>query len=280
MESMPKFSKQFIKMWWCAVLMGYISLGFLFVQLPDDKMHVYFLDVGQGDSIFIKTPQNHQILIDGGPKNTVIERLGEVMPFFDKSIDLLVLTHPDSDHLDGLLEVLKRFKVDSVVFTGILSSKAAYIEFLEEIYERGVDVFVAEEKVDFVFGDVYFDTIYPFEALTGSVEEMNDTSVVMRVFYKGTSLMLTGDLSVEKEKEIVAQRGMLESDILKAGHHGSKTSSSLEFLGRVSPEVVVIQCGKDNNFGHPHEEALENFEKAGVEVVRRNDLEGTVEFVF
>ncbi|MBD3360470.1 MBL fold metallo-hydrolase, partial [Candidatus Peregrinibacteria bacterium] len=132
----------------------------LLLQLPDDKFHIFFLDVGQGDSIFIKTPQNHQILIDGGPKNIVIERLGEIMPFFDKSLDFLVLTHPHADHVDGLVEVLKRYKVENVLLTGVYSEYSAYFEFLDIVYDKKINVFFAEANNDFLFSNVLIDVIY------------------------------------------------------------------------------------------------------------------------
>ena len=109
----------------------YLVLCFAYLQVPNHSFHLYFLDVGQGDSIFIKTPENHQILIDGGPQNKVIEELGEVMPFFDKSLDLVVLTHPHADHIDGLVEVLKRYRVDNVLVTGVNYENPTYKEFLK-----------------------------------------------------------------------------------------------------------------------------------------------------
>ncbi len=255
-----------------------VALWFLFAQLPDSRFHIYFLDVDQGDATFVKTPDGHQILIDGGPKNYVIEELGKVMPFFDKTIDLVVLTHPHADHIDGLVEVLKRFEVRAVLMTGVYDGNSTYLEFLRVIEEQGVRVFFAESEMGFVFGKVAVDVLYPVESFFGkSFDNINNSSLVVQISYEDMEVLITGDLEVEGEREIL---NLEDVDILQAGHHGSKTASSLEFLAKISPEIAVISCGEDNKFGHPHMEALENLEMAGVREIYRIDLEGVIEFVY
>jgi competence protein ComEC len=253
-----------------------VALCFLIAQLPDEKFHIYFFDVDQGDATFVKTPDGHQILIDGGPKNYVIEELGKVMPFFDKTIDLVVLTHPHADHIDGLVEVLKRFEVRAVLMTGVYDGNSTYLEFLRVLEEDGIRVFFGEEN--FLFGEVGLGVLYPLESFYGkSFDNINNSSLVVQISYKDLDVLVTGDLEVEGEREIL---DLEDVDILQAGHHGSKTASSLGFLAKTSPEIVVISCGEDNKFGHPHIEALENMEMAGVEEILRTDIEGTVEFVY
>ncbi|MDA1060327.1 MAG: MBL fold metallo-hydrolase, partial [bacterium] len=177
---------------WTLLLLALILL-FLYFQIPDHKFHIYFLDVGQGDAIFIKTPENHQILIDGGPQNNVIEELTDIIPFFDKSIDLIVLTHPHADHLSGLIHVLKRYKVDSVLIAGIDYESSYYDEFLAEILDS--QIFVAEASTDFLFGDVLLDVIYPKNQLLGeSFSNLNNSSIVLSVNYGPNVILLTGDL--------------------------------------------------------------------------------------
>lgn len=261
------------------VLFCVIALYFLFVQLPDDRFHVYFLDVGQGDATLVKTPDNHQILIDGGPENIVIEELGEVMPFFDKTIDLVILTHPHADHIDGLVEVLKRFEVENVLMAGVYCGDSTYLEFLRVIEEQEMRVFFGKEN--FLFGEVFVDVLYPLESFFGkSFDNLNNSSLVVEVSYEDFDILFTGDLELEGEAELV-DLGVLEDvDIYQVGHHGSKTASTLPFLAEISPETAVISCGKDNKFDHPHEEALENLKLAGVEEVHRTDLEGMIEFVY
>ena len=156
-----------------------------------------------------------------------------------------------------------------------------YVEFLRELGEGERGVFLAKNSSDFMLGDVLFDTIYPFDQIDGDeFSNINNSSIVMRVSHGDMSILLTGDLESKAEKELIKTNIELESDIFKAGHHGSRTASTLEFLQRVQPEIVVIQSGEDNKFGHPHTETLENFKEIGVEKIYRNDLDGRIEFVF
>ncbi|OGJ42060.1 hypothetical protein A3B60_00925 [Candidatus Peregrinibacteria bacterium RIFCSPLOWO2_01_FULL_39_12] len=254
------------------------------MEIPDDKFHIYFLDIAQGDSILIKTPQNHQILVDGGPKDYVLTELSKVMPFFDKSIDFVILTHPDSDHMDGILKVLERYEVKNILLTGVYLENESYNKLLSLVLEKNVKLFIAESKKDFIFGDVLVDVIYPFNQIIGNADkDKNDTSIAVKIVYKDKSILLTGDLSVEVEAKLISaypNPKYLKSAILKAGHHGSKTSSSLNFLEVVNPETVVIQVGRKNFFGHPNKETLDNFSAAGVKKIYRTDMDGMVEFVF
>jgi len=206
----------------------------------------------------------------------------------------MVLTHPHSDHLNGLVEVLKKYKVDAVMMTGIEYKNSYYEEFFREVclVDDGEDgglvagsrrgdcpsVFIASASQDFRFGDVYFDVIYPFYSVAGETfEDVNDSSIAMRVSYGGHAILLAGDDSVAVEEEILRAGFDVSAEIFKASHHGSKTANSLPFLQAVSPSEVVIQVGAGNQFGHPHEEALRVFEEVGVREIRRNDTDGDVE---
>lgn len=278
MVKLPSFLNQGIVGF---LLAGFALMSFAWWQLPDKRWHIYFLDVGQGDAILIKTPENHQILIDGGPKNFVIKQLGEVMPFFDRDIDMIVLTHPDADHLSGLVEVLKRYRVDNVLMTGVNDDSALYDEFLRELREQDIEIFLAEMSQDFKFGGILLDVVYPFEQVSGqNFKNSNNSSVLTRFTDGKNTLLLTGDAELELEEKMTTSLDNLEADILKAGHHGSKTSSSLSFLKRVNPELVVISVGKNSQYGHPHEETMKNIEEAGIKTVRRTDQEGIIEFIY
>ncbi|MBI4235097.1 MBL fold metallo-hydrolase [Candidatus Peregrinibacteria bacterium] len=252
---------------------------YLILTFHDGEFHVYFLDIGQGDSVLFVTPDGSEVLIDGGPGNKVIEELGEVLPFYDKTIEMLVLTHPDKDHMEGLVEVLKRYKVAKVMITGVLKQDALYEEFLREIDD--IDVIIVDENSDFIYSEVSFDVLYPFEQIAGEeFENVNDTSIALMVEYEGKRVLLTGDAEEAEENELIAADLDLRADIFKAGHHGSKSSSSFEFLEKVRPKITVISAGKNNQYGHPHAETLENLEKIGVINMYRTDLEGRIEFEF
>jgi len=260
------------------LLCGYIGLYYLLSGLYLGSGYMVVFDVGQGDSILIVTSENHQILIDGGLGGRVVEKLGKYMGYFDRSLDLVVLSHPHKDHVEGLNAVLKRYEVENILINGLEYYDNSYEEFLRRIKDEGAAVYYASADQDFAFGEVVFDTIYPFDRLEGGMEEVNNSSIVLRVEIEGLAVLLTGDAEIEVERELL-QKVLKTVDVLKVGHHGSKTSSSEEFLEMIAPEVAVISCGRDNRFGHPSEEVLQRFDERGIDV-RRTDLEGDIVLFF
>lgn len=276
-----QISAKFRKMIVASLLGGHFVFLLLFWHLPDRMLHVSFLDVGQGDSIFIKTPENHQILVDGGPDSQVLNELTKVMPFFDKDIDLVVLSHPHLDHLGGLLEVFKHYQVKQVLITGVMSESPFYRAFFEDLRLGNVGILLASAEADLDMGSVVLDVLYPFEEVSSlSFENLNNSSIVAMVKYLDKRILLTGDAEKEVEEELVKKGVSLRANVLKVGHHGSRSSSTWEFLERVRPEIAVIQAGRGNSFGHPHEETLENLRNSGVKSIYRNDLEGRVDLAF
>ena len=236
-------------------------------------LEVVSFDVGQGDSIFIETPERFQVLIDGGPGLAVLEKLGQEMPFYDRTIDLIILTHPDHDHLFGLLEVLKRYEVKNILWTGVIGDTAEWEEWKRLIEQEGADIIIAETGQKIVLSEnIYLSILYPFESLENKeVKGCNNTSIVANLVFEGVSFLFTGDIEKEVERKLVEQNVDLDSDILKVAHHGSKTSSCLEFLEIVSPELAVISVG-ENNYGHPHPDVLANLEKFDIQVLITKEL--------
>jgi len=243
-------------------------------------LEVVFFDVGQGDSIFIETPNGVQVLIDGGPTSVILEKLAEEMPFYDRTIDLIILTHPEHDHYFGLFEVLKRYEVKNILWTVIIRDTAEYQEWIRLIEEEGAEVGVVEAGQKIVLSEkIYLSILHPFENLENQkVKNANDTSIVASLFFGNVSFLFTGDIGKKVEARLVEQGIDLDSDVLKVCHHGSKTSSSLEFLEAVSPEVAVIQVGKDNSYGHPHPEVLARLEEFGIQVLR-TDINGDIKII-
>lgn len=242
------------------------------------EFRVIFFNVGQGDSIFIEDEGGHQILIDGGQGKSVLTKLGRELPFFDRSLDLVILTHPDKDHLEGLLEVLKRYKVEQVFYTGVRDPDPAYQKFQEIIQTKKISIAFPHygQRVKLA-GNAYLDFLWPLTAISGEeTEKVNNTSLVCRLVDAEEEYLFTGDLEKEGEEEILQQNIYLESDILKVGHHGSKNSSTENFLKAVDPEIAVISVG-ENNYGHPHKATLERLEKMGVQVLR-TDQKGDIEY--
>lgn len=248
--------------------------------MSSQQLRVSFLDIGQGDSILIQTPHNRTVLIDGGPGTTVTEQLGEATSFWTKSIDLVILTHPDLDHLEGLMEVIPRYDVKKILMTGIVHDSQLYRSFLGMIQEKGIEVFTPHPDQDWqIDREVFLDVISPDQDYTfAEVDHPNDTSVVVKLLYGNTSLLLPGDAEALQEKDMLLSDADLRSAFLKSGHHGSRTSSSLDFLRSVQAKQVAIISGRENPFGHPHLETVLQYDDLGMEWVNTKD-EGTMTFV-
>lgn len=258
------------------ILLSLNIVAFSFVSsLSSAHLEVSFFDVGQGDSIFIQTPQKHQVLIDGGPSYTkVLEGLSSEMPFGDKEIDLIILSHPESDHMTGLLSVLENYKVDNILWTGIEKEGEKFETWKRMIAEEGADIYYANKGDRIVMNDVIMEVVSPEESLRGKeFKESNDTAVVTKLSYKNSSFLFTGDISSKQEKLL----GDIDVDVLKVAHHGSKYSTSDYFLEKATPLLAVIQVGK-NSYGHPTEEVLTRLNNSGIKILR-NDTNGNIKIV-
>jgi len=241
------------------------------------SLEVDFFDIGQGDAIFIETSDNHQILIDGGPGSVVLEKLGAEMPFWDRTIDLIILTHPHEDHVSGLIKVLENYEVENVLWTGISMETAIFKKWQEAIKEA--KIYTAQSGQMVIADKMVLEIIYPFESLENrEVKNIDDTSIVSRLVFGDNSFLFTGDAFQSVEKQMVERGIYLSSGILKVGHHGSKTSSSQEFIEKVLPEMAVISAGKDNKYGHPNQETLATLEKYGIRIFR-TDQQGDIKII-
>jgi competence protein ComEC len=252
------------------------------LQLPDGRLHVAFLDVGQGDAILITAPQGRQILVDGGPSPSALTTsLGREMPFWDRSIDLVVMTHPDADHTTGLVEALKRYHVDGWLDNGLAHDDAVYAECQRLLEQEGViqHTVRAGDRLELGSGIVLEVLHPPLEPTTGTDADDNNNSVVLRLRWGEASFLLTGDVEAEAERSLLGSSQPLQADVLKVAHHGSGRSTTAEFLGAVAPDYAVLSVGADNRFGHPHEAVLERLGALGDVTVFRTDEQGTVEFV-
>lgn len=261
--------------------MGLIISVYLISQLPVGNFQFSFLDIGQGDAMYMRTPDDYHIIIDSGPNSKIIEELAEVLPLYNRTIDLIVISHPHADHVNGFVEVLKRYEVKKILLVGTPSYNPYYVKLLELAKDFEIPFLIAEADKDFKVGEyVYLDIVWPIESMAGKeFDNKNNASLAMRVISADKVFMLTGDAEIEEEKEIVDSGFDLTADILKSGHHGSKTASTTEFLDVVNPETVVIQSGEGNDFGHPHKETLKKYLERGIKV-SRNDLLGRIDFIF
>ena len=238
---------------------------------------VSFLDVGQGDSIYIEAPNGNQVLIDGGPGASTLRSLGSVMPFYDRSLDLVIATHPDQDHVGGLPAVLERMKVGAVMTTENTADTGAYGAFQKDIEDENVRHLLARrgEKIILDHG-VVLEILFPSANTLGW--DTNTGSIVARLTYGDESFLFTGDSLSSIEHYLVGKDGIhLKTTVLKLGHHGSNTSSSLEYLSVVDPEYAIISAGKDNKYGHPNKEVLDRLAQLKIPSLSTIDS-GTITF--
>ena len=265
-------------------LMGGLGIVLILVWIaafsqPDGRLHVVFFDVGQGDAIFIQSPTGQQVLVDGGPDpTTLLARLGGQMPFWDRSLDLVVLTHPDEDHLAGLVPVLERYRVGQVFDVGYPSDTPAYTQWRELLAEKEIPVLDSRSGTQVALdGGVELTVLHPGRELVENTEaDSNNNSIVIRLIMGQFSLLLPGDIEAKVERELIRSGQPLASNVLKAPHHGSDTSSSLAFLQAVNPQLVVISVGQDNRFGHPSPEVLQ---RLAPYTMLRTDEHGNIEIV-
>lgn len=245
----------------------------------DGNLHILFFDIGQGDAIFIQTPKGHQILIDGGPSKRILEKLAKEIPFWDRTLDLVILTHPEKDHLEGLIWVLNRYKVENILWTGVFRDTNVFKEWQKKLKKEEARKVIARAGQGIKAGNVRIFISYPFRNLAGKeYKDSNDTSVIAHLIFGKKSFLFTGDATKKTEEELLKEKLDINSDVLKVSHHGSKTSTSKEFLEEVTPEIAVISCGRNNPYGHPHQEVLSNLEDFGT-IILNTYQKGDIEIV-
>lgn len=246
----------------------------------DGLLKIHFFDIGQGDAIFIESPSGHQVLIDGGPDNKVLSKLGEVMPFYDKDIDIVVASHPHADHIVGLMNVLERYDVKNIVEAKESYNSSEFKAWQDAVAKEGAENIeaVAGKVVDLGDG-VSLTILHPFESVADdNPKNPHDDVVVAMLKYGQLEVMLTGDMEAKVERRLILAGEDLDSDVLKVAHHGSKTSTSEEFLSATTPEVAVFQVGAKNRYGHPAPEVLNRLENFGIKYYR-NDTDGDIKLV-
>lgn len=259
------------------------TIIFLFVSyiiyttfLPTRTLRVVFLDVGQGDSIYIESPTHTKVIIDGGAHLDSDAKLSKYISFFDKQIDLIIPTHADSDHITGLVEDFMRYDVRDTTSIHASSTSnifAAYEKDKEGHEYRGL----LGDTID-IGGGAFLTVVLPKEGETFSKDETNDSSTVMLLTYEGYTFLLTGDLPETREHALLAS-GLIPHDItvLKLGHHGSKYSTGEELLAYTHPHYAIISAGKDNKYGHPNKETIDRVSAIGSEVISTIES-GNIEF--
>lgn len=252
--------------------------AFGWAERGQPQLAIHFLDVGQGDATLIETPEGLQVLIDGGRDSGVLRALGSVMRVGDMTIDMVVATHPDSDHIGGLIDVLERYDVGVILMTENEGESSAAAAYAAAAATEGADIVMARRGQSFSLGaSTTLEVLFPDTDPTDM--ESNTSSIVLQLEHGHTRVMLTGDSPKNIEEYLVLTYGEhLKSDILKVGHHGSRTSTSELFLAEVDPDYAVISAGTDNQYGHPHVEVTDLLFNYGVETFNTADA-GTITFL-
>ena len=258
MKNIKKYLPQIL-----IILLLITGFGLLFIAYKnhDNKyLKVIFLDVGQGDAIYIEAPNGRQMLIDGGPDAKLLSSLSKVMPFADRTIDMLVATHPDMDHIGGFPLLIDNYKITSIIENGATSDSKIYTSLENKISKNKIKKIIAHRGMHVVLDEkknIYLDILYPDRDI--SKLDSNDGSIVGKLVYGNNSFMLTGDASlyVENLIEWNENDATLKSNVLKLGHHGARTSSTVLWLEKINPKVAIVSAGKNNKYGHPHKELLD-----------------------
>lgn len=268
---------------------------FFWSTFPDGKLHIVICDVGQGDAVFLMQGFT-QVLIDGGPDDSVIDCLSDRMPWFDSTIEVVVLTHPHLDHLGGLSHVLSLYTIRLFVATDAVSSSRAFESLADLVRSKQIQTISPQATTIFSAGAMSFTPLLPqemslksgspwnFETFESGSDlqpysgDLNATSIVLRMDYKDISMLLTGDISTKEEQALITQGVITPVDVLKVAHHGSKYSSSDSFLELLAPKWALVSVGKTNRYGHPSTDVLMRLDAVGAKIFR-TDENGEIELV-
>ena len=244
--------------------------GQVLFRAPANTETVYFFDIGQGDSSFLELPGGVQAIIDAGPGKTVVERIESILPISDRYIDIAILTHPQADHMNGFIDLLRRYRIGVFIINGDAAATQSYAALADAISKTKTRVLILDRGDTITHAGNTLSVLWP--PPEGSVQDPNDRGIVVKFTSPKFSALFTADISADIERRLMGDA--IDVDVLKVAHHGSKYSSTQGFLKKVSPDISVIQVGK-NSYGHPTREALSRLAATGARIFR-NNLDGTV----
>ncbi|MFA5644081.1 MAG: MBL fold metallo-hydrolase [Patescibacteria group bacterium] len=278
---MKKFRKKTKKI---GILFLVLAIVFFFSISPwkeekNTNLEVSFIDSDQADAILIQTPQEKNIIIDFGSTKGLKE-LDKKIKWWNKKIDLIIITHPHDDHIAGMISLIKKYKIEKIMYTGIIHSSPIYSELLETIKNKKIPLMIpAGQQTINLEENCQIAIIFPWDNFYNKeIENLNNSSIVSQLNCKNSKFLFMGDAENEVENEILEKEIAIKSDVLKVGHHGSITSTGQEFLERVSPEIAIVMVGKNNKFNHPSLRTLKKLEKLDIKTFR-TDLDGTIDII-
>ncbi len=249
-------------------------------SFPDRNLHVIFCDVGQGDAILIMQGKT-QMLVDGGPDKSVLSCLGSHMPFWDREIEAVLVTHPQDDHFGGIVDVVRRYNTHTLIHPGIDGPAKGWSALKDELKSRAIKETIVSAGDKIRFTNLYFDILSPPKSYRGNDppvggQDLNEYSIVGNLSYGEFDVLLTGDVLPRVIPLFIDE--VREEEVLKVPHHGSKNGLTKELLEKSRPQLAVISVGKNNRFGHPHKEIMRLLGDKDIRVLR-TDVDGEVELV-
>jgi len=240
------------------------------IFLLSKKMKLIFFDVGQGDSILIHTPLNQNILIDGGPDNSILSHFGDNNFYFMRKVDWIIISHAHDDHIIGLIELIKRYKIKKLIYLDNNYLSPIFLELIAQAKKGKVEIIPLSKNAKITLGDNCYLNLY--NPLLLNVPADDNNSIAVKLECQGLKFLSAGDNSAKVEEKMISSHIDLSANILKAAHHGSKTANSLEFLKKVDPLLVAISVGADNRFGHPSPEIVERIKNLSISLKRTDQL--------
>ena len=252
------------------------GLANVYLQYPTYPLSIIFFDVGQGDSVLIETSNKMKILIDTGPDERIVEKMASTTKIIDNKIDYVILTHPDMDHIGGMIGLLENFEIENIIFNFDLNIDSKYIKELKQLIQNeNANLIKGYDSSDMYIDDCYFDFIWPKdEQKPQSSLSDNDSSIALKISYKEFDLFLGGDISTNVEKIIGGEINKVE--VMKTSHHGSNSSNSIGFLELLSPKYAIISVGRNNQYNHPAKNVINNLEIEKIKYFR-TDNDGDIE---
>lgn len=270
-----EYSNWRIIFWPTLLLFFALVWGSVFFNNSSESPEIYFLDVGQGDSELLVLNNKVKILIDGGPNSDLSKKLANILPRFNNYIDLIILSHPQLDHFGGFLDLIKRYKIGAFIYSGEDNDTQSFQNLKKALQEKNIPIIILKEKDKISYLGDRMEMLWPPQNF--SEEDVNEETLVVKfISENGLSVLFTGDIGIKTEEKILKQHDV-KADILKVPHHGSKNSSSANFLREVSPKISVIEVGK-NYYGHPTKEVLNRLAQVKSQIFR-TDQNGTLKIV-
>lgn len=263
-------------------LCGLVALVWFFVYTatPSGHVKVAILNVGQGDSIYIESPTGQQVVIDGGPDSSLLRELPKVMPWFDHSLDMVVATHPDSDHIVGFVDLLSRYHIGAFMEPGVLKNTQTNQKLEKEVLDEHIVHYIARRGMMLTLGGgAVLRVLSPDTDVSHlNPNRDNDAGIVLQLVFGSTTALFMADIEHPVEDKLIVLDGAwLKSDVLKVGHHGSRTASEDAFIGLVHPQFAAISVAAHNTYRLPNQEPIDTLKKYGAEVLRTDEV-GTVVF--